>query len=66
VPFDWRTIGVARRIPHRKEDTNLSFLKFLGDGELEELVSDEDSAALQNWVIQTLAKRMRSVKNPSI
>jgi hypothetical protein len=30
------------------------------------LVSDEDSAALRNWVIQTLAKRMRSEKNPSI
>src|SRR5580704_15992252 len=29
VPFDWRTIGLARRIPHRKEGTNLSFLKFL-------------------------------------
>jgi hypothetical protein len=28
VPFDWRTIGLARRIPHRKEGTNLSFLKF--------------------------------------
>jgi hypothetical protein len=42
------------------------FLKFLCDGELEELVSDEDSAALQNWVIQRLAKQMRSEKNPSI
>jgi hypothetical protein len=26
----------------------------------------EDSAALQNWVIQKLAKQMRSEKNPSI
>jgi hypothetical protein len=43
----------------------LNFL-FLGNGELEELVSDEDSAALQNWVIQRLAKQMRSEKNPSI
>jgi hypothetical protein len=42
------------------------FLKFLGDGEREELLSDEDSAALQNWVIQRLTKQMRSVKNPSI
>jgi hypothetical protein len=66
VPFDWRTIGLARRIPHRKEGSNLSFPKILGDGELEQLVSDEDSTALQNWVIQTLAKEMRSVKNPSI
>jgi hypothetical protein len=42
------------------------FLNFLGGGELKELVSDEDSAALQNWVIQRLAKQMRLVKNPSI
>ena len=32
------------------------FLHFLGGGEPKELVSDEDSAALQNWVIQRLAK----------
>ena len=42
------------------------FLNFLGGRELKELVSDEDSAALQNWVIQRLAKEMRAVKNPSI
>jgi hypothetical protein len=52
--------------PTEKKTRISPFLNFLGDGELEELVSDEDSAALQNWVIQTLAKRMRSVKNPSI
>ena len=42
------------------------FLDFLGSGEPKELLSDEDSAALQNWVIQRLAKQMRSEKNPSI
>ena len=42
------------------------FLDFLGGGESKEVVSDEDSAALQNWVIQKLAKQMRLVKNPSI
>jgi hypothetical protein len=42
------------------------FLHFLGGGEPKELVSDEDSAALQNWVIQRLAKQIRLVKNPSI
>jgi hypothetical protein len=42
------------------------FLDFLGDGEPKELVSDEDSAALQNWVIQRLSKETRSVRNPSI
>ena len=42
------------------------FLDFLGDGALKQSVSDEDSAALRTWVIQRLAKQMRSVKNPSI
>jgi hypothetical protein len=40
------------------------FLDFLGRPK--QAVSDSDSAALQNWVIQRLAKRMRSEKNPSI
>jgi hypothetical protein len=72
-PLTWN-FGIALRLanywppanPPPKEGTNLSFLKFFGDRELEELVSDEDSASLQNWVIQTLAKETRSVKNPSI
>ena len=52
--------------PTEKKARVSPFLNFLGGGELKELVSDEDSTALQNWVIQTLAKEMRSVKNPSI
>ena len=52
--------------PTEKKARISPFLNFLGGGELKELVSDENSAALQNWVIQTLAKEMRSVKNPSI
>jgi hypothetical protein len=52
--------------PTEKKARISPFLNFLGGGELKELVSDEDSAALQNWVIQRLAKQMRSVKNPSI
>jgi hypothetical protein len=52
--------------PTEKKARISPFLNFLGDGELEELVSDEDSAALQNWVIQRLAKETRSLKNPSI
>ena len=42
------------------------FLAFLGDGGPNNSLSDQDSAALQNWVIQKLAKQMRLVKNPSI
>jgi hypothetical protein len=52
--------------PTEKKARISPFLNFLGGGELKELVSDEDSTALQNWVIQTLAKEMRFVKNPSI
>ena len=65
MPFDWRTIGLARESPTEKRHIS-PFLNFLGGGEPEKSVSDEDSAALQNWVIQRLAKQMRSVKNPSI
>ena len=39
---------------------------FLGGREPKKSVSDEDSAALQNWVIRRLTKQMRLVKNPSI
>ena len=52
--------------PTEKKARISPFLNFLGGGELKELVSDEDSTALQNWVIQTIAKQMRVVKNPSI
>jgi hypothetical protein len=52
--------------PTEKKARISPFLNFLGAGELKELISDEDSAALQNWVIQRLAKETRSVKNPSI
>jgi hypothetical protein len=52
--------------PTEKKARISPFLDFLGGGELEELLSDEDSAALQNWVIQRLTRQMRSVKNPSI
>ena len=42
------------------------FLGFLGGGRLKQPVSDEEIAALQNWVIQGITKQMRFVKNPSI
>jgi hypothetical protein len=42
------------------------FLDFLGDGGSKQSISDEEIAALQNWLIQRLAKQMHSVKNPSI
>jgi len=42
------------------------FLAFLGGGEPKQPVLNEHLAGLQNWVIQTPAKQMRFVKNPSI
>jgi hypothetical protein len=42
------------------------FLGFLGGRELKQSVSNEDSAALRNWVIQMIAKQLRFAKNPSI
>ena len=42
------------------------FLAFLGGEGPKQSVSDQDLAALQNWVIQRIAKQMRFVKNPSI
>ena len=52
---------------HAEKKARISpFLDFLGSGEPKNSVSEQDSAALQNWVIQRLAKQMRSEKNPSI
>jgi hypothetical protein len=42
------------------------FLDFLGDGGSKQSISDEEVAALQNWVIQTITEQIHSVKNPSI
>jgi hypothetical protein len=42
------------------------FLDFLGDGGSKQSISGEEIVALRKWVIQRLAKQMRSVKNPSI
>jgi hypothetical protein len=57
------SIGKA---PTEKRARISPFLDFLGGGESKQSVSHEDSVALQNWVIQSLAKQMRSGKNPSI
>ena len=50
--------------PIEKSTRITPFLDFLGGPK--QSVSDSDLAALQNWVIQTIAKQMRVVKNPSI
>jgi hypothetical protein len=52
--------------PTEKSARISPFLEFLGGGGPKQSVSDSDSAALQNWVIQTITKQMRFVKNPSI
>ena len=52
--------------PTEKKARISPFLDFLGGGGPKQSLSDSDSAALQNWVIQRLAKQIRFVKNPSI
>ena len=52
--------------PTEKRARISPFLDFLGDRGSKQSVSDEEIVALRNWVIQRLAKQMRSVKNPSI
>ena len=58
-------LALIRESPSEKRRIS-PFLAFLGDGGPNNSLSDQDSAALQNWVIQKLAKQMRLVKNPSI
>jgi hypothetical protein len=52
--------------PAKKRIRISLFLDFLGREEPKNSLSEQDSMALQNWVIQRLAKEMRSGKNPSI
>jgi hypothetical protein len=49
--------------PTQKKARISPFLNFL-DGKPKDSVSEQDSAALQNWVIQRFAKQMRSEKIP--
>ena len=59
-------LASIEKFPTEKRARISPFLDFLGDGGSKQSVSDEEIAALQNWVIQTIAKQMRSMKNPSI
>jgi hypothetical protein len=52
--------------PTEKRARISPFLDFLGGGGPKQSLSEEDSAALQNWVFQGIAKQMRLVRNPSI
>jgi hypothetical protein len=52
--------------PIEKSTRIAPFLDFLGGGDPKQSLSDSDSAALQNWVIQRIAKQMRFAKNPSL
>jgi hypothetical protein len=52
--------------PTEKRARISPFLDFLDGGKPKNSISKQDSAALQNWVIQRLAKQIRSEKNPSI
>ncbi len=65
-PSTGELLASLGRSPTEKRVRISPFLDFLGGGEPKNSLSDQDSAALQNWVIQRLARQMRTVKNPSI
>ena len=65
-PSTTELLASIGKSPTEKRARISPFLDFLGGGGSKQSVSDEEIAALQNWVIQRLAKQMRSVKNPSI
>jgi hypothetical protein len=66
VPFDYELLASLEESTAEKKIRISPFLDFLGGGEPKNSVSDEDSAALQNWVVQKIVKQIRFVKNPSI
>ena len=58
-------LALIRESPTEKRIS--PFLAFLGGGGPKNLLSDEDIAGLQNWVIQTLSRlQIRGVKQPSL
>ena len=65
-PSATELLASLERSPTEKKVRISPFLDFLGGGEPKNSLADQDSAALQNWVIQRLVKQIRLVKNPSI
>lgn len=59
-------LASIEQFPAEKRVRISPFLAFLGSGEPEQSLSEEDSAALRNCVIQTITNQMRFAKNPSI
>jgi hypothetical protein len=65
-PSPTELLASLGKSPGEKKARISPFLDFLGGGEPKNSLSDQDSVALQNWVIQRFAKQMRLVKNPSL
>jgi hypothetical protein len=65
-PSATELVASLGKSPSEKRARISPFLDFLDGGNPKNSLSGEDSAALQNWVIQRLAKQIRSEKNPSI
>jgi hypothetical protein len=59
-------LALIRTSPPEQGARVTPLLAFLGGGGANRSIPKEDITDLQNWVIQTLGKRMRFVKNPSI
>jgi hypothetical protein len=62
-------LALIRETQREKRVRIAPFLRFLGGGGekgIDSSVPPEDVRGIQSWVIQTLAKRLRTQKNPSI
>src|SRR5262245_32958478 len=67
-------LSLLRKSRPRKGARVAPFIRFLergsvgadGDARVNQAVSLEDSRGIQYWVVQTIAKRLRTDKNPSI
>jgi hypothetical protein len=59
-------LALIRTSPPEQGARVTPLLAFLGGGGANRSIPKEDITDLQNWVIQTLGKQMRLVKNPSI
>ena len=65
-PSATELVASLEKSPTEKNARISPFLDFLDGGKPKNSVSEQESTALQNWVIQRLAKQIRSEKNPSI
>ena len=59
-------LAIIREVLPVKGARIAPFLGFLGSNQAKVFMPLEDSSGVQNWVVQSLGKRLRSQRNPSI